>query len=109
MNKMTDTGLHFRVECAMCGDSLVAESSRLAVLVVAAQEHFIVDHDGESLSGRQILESKSLMWQIDEVPKRGKMLVRPLEGRSFRTILSEVTKQSEEAANLPPLERLLKH
>ncbi len=108
MNKMTDTGLHFGVQCIMCTDTLVAESDRLTVVVVAAQAHFLADH-GKSLSGKQVLDDKSLSWRIEEAITAKKMLVRPLEGLSFEAILKEVTKEEKEAANLPPLERLLTH
>ncbi len=103
---MTDTGLHFIVECIMCSDSLVAESYRLTVVVVAAQAHFLADHD-KSLTGKQVLEDRSLSWRIEEAITTKKMPVRPLEGLSFEAILKEVTKEDKEAANLPPLKLLI--
>jgi hypothetical protein len=104
MNIMNGSGLHFRVECLMCGESLVAESDRLNVVVIAAQAHFGVEHrEKEGLTGREVLEDKSLIWRIEEPMKTGKMLVRPHKGLSFEGVLKEVTAENAKAANLPPL------
>ena len=102
MNKLTDTGLHFRVQCIMCEGTLVAESDRLTVVVVAAQAHFAADHD-RSLTGKQVLEDKTLIWRIEEAIVGKKIFDRPLTGLSFEAILREVTRESREAANLPQL------